>query len=57
MDVCFPCIYVYTVFMPGTHMGQKRGMDSLALELTYVVNIYMGAGNGTWAFCKSSQCT
>lgn len=49
----FSLIYVYIVCMPGTHMGQKRGTDSLALELTYVVNIYMGAGNGSWAFARA----
>lgn len=57
MDGCFPCIYVCTMCMPGAHMGQKRASDSLALELTYVVNIYAGAGNGIWAFSKSSQCS
>ena len=46
---CFPCLYVFALYMGSIHKGQKKMSDSLELELRMAVSCHMGAGNGSWA--------
>lgn len=42
MYECFACIMcLCTIWMPGTHRGQKRSLDTLELELQIVVALWL----------------
>ena len=45
-----------TMYISGTHRGQKRVVDSLKLKLQTVVTCHVGAWTCTWVIFKSSQC-
>lgn len=36
--VCVICIYLWIIYISGFHRGQKRLLESLALELNMIVN-------------------
>lgn len=42
---------------PGAWGGQRRASDSLKLELQVEPSFHMGAGNWTFALCKSCRCS
>ena len=52
-----PRSYLCTMCMLGEHRDQKRVSDTLTLELWVVLNCHVGAGNQTWALCKSNSCS
>lgn len=35
----------------------EESIVSLELKLQVVISRHVGAGNGTWVLCKSSQCS
>lgn len=55
--VCVFCLHVclHTMCMPGAPTEQKKGLDSLVLELQTVVIQHLCAGNWTHIFWKSSS--
>jgi hypothetical protein len=54
------CLYTWlcTLWVPGALKGQKRASYPMGLALQTLVGHYVGAGNQTWIFWKSSfnQC-
>lgn len=40
-------MYVYTTCVPKAHVGQKKVLEALELNLQRAVNHYMGDGNLT----------
>lgn len=48
--VCITCV-------PGAHEGQNREFNPLEQQLHLVVSRHVGAGNHTWVFCRSSECS
>lgn len=49
-------VWKYTVYMPGTHWGQKTSLGPLKLELGPVVSCHVCSGNLTGAFCRNNEC-
>lgn len=43
----FAVMYVYIMYIPGAHRGNKRVSDPMGLELWITVNCYVSAGNQT----------
>lgn len=45
MGILSACVYVYCMYMPGTHGDRKKAQDPLTLGLRTVVSCHVGAGN------------
>ena len=43
--------------VPGALRGQKMALGFLGVKFQVAVSLQMGAGNQTWVFSKSSQCS
>lgn len=54
MSVCLH-VYMYTTFMSGAHIRQKRVSNPLELELWMVINHPVGSKYQTQALCKSNM--
>lgn len=56
----FVCMYVcvLSVYLAlGAGRGQRKVLDSLALELQIAISSHVGTESCTWVFCKSIQCS
>jgi hypothetical protein len=52
-----PAYGLCTIWVPGAHRGQKKGLGLLNLELQKVVSHHVGTGIGTQTLCENSQCS
>lgn len=48
-------MYVYHVFVPGAHKGQKRVLDPSELELQMIVSHHVGDENQFQVLCRHSN--
>lgn len=48
-------VYVYTctIYMPGSHRGQKMALESLVMELQMFLSNHVGAGRKTRSFART----
>lgn len=49
----FVCLYI--TYMPGTHLGQKRRLNHLELELQMIVKCHVSVGVRTWVLWKNNE--
>jgi hypothetical protein len=54
MYVCM-CVCMFTAFMPSTHGGRDRVLDSLEQELLMFMRHRVGGRSRTCILCKSSK--